>query len=202
MECTDASRGPDGQWRERQFADAQALAHVGSWERRLPDDRAVWSDELCRIFGQPVGFSPRLEEFALLLHPEDRDRVLSDLGRAALGEMCESSFRIVRPSGEIRHVHGRAGGRADASGGVACVLGTMQDVTERREAEIARREAQNLFETAFSQAPIGMALITPDGHWLKVNRALCLITGWPESELIQRPFREITHPTTSPSTRS
>ena len=194
MDCTEATRGPQSEWRERQFADAQALAHVGSWERWLSHDRAVWSDELCRIFGQPMGFSPSFEEFSALLHPEDRDRVLTHLGRAASGETCESSFRIVRPSGEIRHVHGRTGGRADAGGGVTCVLGTMQDVTERREAEIARREAQELFETAFSQAPIGMALIAPDGHWLKVNRALCLITGWPEGELIQRPFQEITHP--------
>ncbi|MFL5864453.1 MAG: PAS domain S-box protein [Solirubrobacteraceae bacterium] len=53
---------------------------------------------------------------------------------------------------------------------------------------------QNLLETAFSHAPIGMALIAPDGRWLKVNPALCLISGWPERELIQRSFQEITHP--------
>ena len=194
MDCTDAPRGPATHWRERQFADAQALAHVGSWERRPLEERAVWSDELCRIFGQPPGFSPSLAEFSALLHPEDRDGVLRDLGRAACGEVCDSSFRIIRPGGEVRYVHGRAGGRVDANGALTCVLGTVQDVTERHAAEIARREGQDLFETAFCQAPIGMALIAPDGHWLKVNRALCVITGWPESELIQRPFQEITHP--------
>jgi len=67
MDCTDASRGPEAHWRERQFADAQALAHVGSWERRLLEERGVWSDELCRIFGQPTGFSPSLAEFAALV---------------------------------------------------------------------------------------------------------------------------------------
>jgi diguanylate cyclase (GGDEF)-like protein/PAS domain S-box-containing protein len=56
------------------------------------------------------------------------------------------------------------------------------------------RAAQDLFETAFAQAPIGMALIGTDGHWLKVNAALCAITGWSEAELLQRSFREITHP--------
>lgn len=56
------------------------------------------------------------------------------------------------------------------------------------------REAQELFETAFAQAPIGMALIGLDGHWLKVNAALCRITGWSEAELLERPFQEITHP--------
>jgi diguanylate cyclase len=56
------------------------------------------------------------------------------------------------------------------------------------------REAQDLFETAFSQAPNGMALIGLDGRWMKVNAALCAITGWPEAELLQRQVKDITHP--------
>ncbi len=182
------------EWRERQFADAQALAHVGSWERRLPDDHAVWSDELCRIFGQPVGTTPTFDEFVALIHPGDRDRVLNDLGRVAAGEVCDSTFRIVRPGGDIRHVFGRARQRGGDDGSTAFVFGTIQDVTDRHEAATARREAQELFETAFSHAPIGMALIAPDDRLLKVNRALCAITGWPERELLQRPFQEITYP--------
>lgn len=192
MDCKDASRGNEAHWRERQFADTQALAHVGSWERYLPDDRALWSDELCRIFGQRPGFSPTLDEFVALIHPEDRAGVVEVLGRATSGDVCESRFRIFRPGGEVRHVQVRAGGRADDDG--AYVFGTMQDVTEQHQAELARREAQELFETAFCHAPIGMALIDTDGRWLKVNGALCSITGWPESELVQRPFHEITHP--------
>ena len=65
---------------------------------------------------------------------------------------------------------------------------------EWRERQFADAPAQDLFETAFCQAPIGMALIAPDGHCLKVNRALCLIFGWAERELIRRSFQEITHP--------
>ncbi|HEX3688865.1 MAG TPA: PAS domain S-box protein [Solirubrobacteraceae bacterium] len=195
MDCTDASRGSGTQWRERQFACAQALAHVGSWERGLSDERAVWSDELCHVFGQPLGFSPTFEQFAALIHPDDRERVSGDLGRAGTGGTYESRYRIVRPDGQIRHVHGRADERGAPEGGaVTHVFGTIQDVTEQHEAEVARHEAQELFETAFSHAPIGMALITPDGRWLNVNHALCAITGWPESELLQRPLDEITHP--------
>ena len=194
MDSTDAPQSPESHWRERQFADAQALAHVGSWERGLTDHRSVWSDELCRIFGQPLGFSPTFDEFVQLIHPDDRDRVAGDLGRATSGDLYESWYRILRPDGEIRHVHGRAGGRVGDRGRIAYTLGTIQDVTKQHDAEVARREAQDLFETAFSHAPIGMGLIAPDGRCLKVNPAMCLITGWPESELIQRPFADITHP--------
>ena len=188
---SSAETPPEAQWRERQFADAQALAHVGSWERALTGARAVWSDELCRIFGQPLGFSPTFEEFAALIHPDDLERVSPT--RAQSGEPYETSYRIVRPDGEIRHVQGRVGAHLDACG-TTHAFGTIQDITESHQAEVARREAQELFETAFSHAPIGMALIAPDGRWLKVNRALCAITGWPEEELIQRPYGDITHP--------
>jgi diguanylate cyclase (GGDEF)-like protein/PAS domain S-box-containing protein len=66
--------------------------------------------------------------------------------------------------------------------------------SEARQRDRESADAQDLFETAFTHAPIGMALLGVDGRWLKVNRALCAITGWPEAELIQRPFQEITHP--------
>jgi diguanylate cyclase (GGDEF)-like protein/PAS domain S-box-containing protein len=70
----------------------------------------------------------------------------------------------------------------------------IQDVTARHAAQTARRDAQELFETAFSQAPIGMALIDLDGRWMNVNAAVCRITGWREDELLQRTFQDVTHP--------
>jgi diguanylate cyclase (GGDEF)-like protein/PAS domain S-box-containing protein len=65
---------------------------------------------------------------------------------------------------------------------------------EARPAEIARPEAQGLFETAFSQAPIGIALIGLDGRWIKVNRALCQAIGWSASELLELTVGDVTHP--------
>jgi diguanylate cyclase (GGDEF)-like protein/PAS domain S-box-containing protein len=63
-----------------------------------------------------------------------------------------------------------------------------------RAARRARREAQELFEAAFADAPIGMALTALDGRWLRVNQALCKITGYTERGLLERTFRDITHP--------
>jgi diguanylate cyclase (GGDEF)-like protein/PAS domain S-box-containing protein len=182
--------------RERQFADAQALAHVGSWEKDMstPGRRAVWSDELCRIFGQPPGFAPTQAEFSELIYPDDRATLAAGFQRAGKGEVSENRFRITRPGGEIRHVHGRAYGRLGPDGELTLMLGTIQDVTEQHTAQRAWREAQELFETAFAQAPIGMALIGTEGQWLNVNSALCAIAGWSEAELLRRSLREITHP--------
>ena len=173
------------------FVDTEALAHVGSWEWEAATDSSTWSAEMCRIYGQPLGFSPSLEQFRSLVHPDD----LALTGPGGLdGRRYDSMYRIVRPAGEIRYVHGRRDVRRDEDGRITHMFGTTQDVTERRNAETARREAQELFETAFCHAPIGMALIGLDGRWLKVNRAVCTITGWPETELLARTFQDITHP--------
>lgn len=50
-----------------------------------------------------------------------------------------------------------------------------------------------LFHRAFENAAIGMALVSPDGRWLKVNRSVCDIVGYSEQELLSKTFQEITH---------
>ena len=57
-----------------------------------------------------------------------------------------------------------------------------------------RFEADALFRSAFEFAAIGMALVAPNGRFLRVNRSLCEITGYPEKELLERTFQDITHP--------
>jgi PAS domain S-box-containing protein len=51
-----------------------------------------------------------------------------------------------------------------------------------------------LFQNAFEFAAIGMALVSPEGKWLRVNRSICEITGFSETELLERTFQDITHP--------
>ena len=55
-------------------------------------------------------------------------------------------------------------------------------------------EPNSLFQNAFEFAAIGMALVSPEGKWLRVNRAICEITGYTEAELLERTFQDITHP--------
>ena len=52
----------------------------------------------------------------------------------------------------------------------------------------------SLFQSAFEFAAIGMALVSPEGKWLRVNRSVCKITGYREAELLERTFQDITHP--------
>jgi PAS domain S-box-containing protein len=63
-----------------------------------------------------------------------------------------------------------------------------------REATIEHLPQEVLFQNAFDHAAIGMALVAPDGRWLKVNQSVCKITGYSEHELLRLRFQDITHP--------
>jgi PAS domain S-box-containing protein len=82
----------------------------------------------------------------------------------------------------------------DKDGNLTGIIVMVQDISERRLAENILRESEERFSSAFEFAPIGMALVAPNGRWLKVNRAICDIVGYSEAELHVRTFQEITHP--------
>lgn len=78
--------------------------------------------------------------------------------------------------------------------GARYVGGMALDLTDRFRAERLLRESEARFLGAFENAPIGMALVGADGQWMKVNRALCELLGYPEPELVALTFQDVTHP--------
>jgi PAS domain S-box-containing protein len=121
------------------LAEAQALAHIGSWEWDLADDRVTWSDELHRIYGLDPGAEIDYDSYLARIHPGDRDRVHAMVTAALEGR---SSFdfihRIVLPDGSERVAHGRGRVVLDEAGEPARMTGTTQDVTERQRLERVR----------------------------------------------------------------
>ncbi|HEY1717390.1 MAG TPA: PAS domain S-box protein [Verrucomicrobiae bacterium] len=79
-------------------------------------------------------------------------------------------------------------------GQIIGTFGISKDITDIKEAENMLRESEERFYGAFEYAPIGVALVSPDGHWLKVNREVCNLVGYSEAELLTRTFQDMTHP--------
>lgn len=139
--------------RERLLEDAQAIAHIGSWEWDIAANRVTWSDELYRIYGlEPGEFEASYEAFVELVHPDDRQRVNEVVQEAySLGKPFRFEHRIVRPDGEIRYLEGRGAVFRDGGGRPTRMSGTGHDITDRRlaeealvEARVARRQAREL----------------------------------------------------------
>ena len=102
------------------------------------------------------------------------------------------TYHTVRRDGTRLLVESRA--TAITYRGVRARLATAVDVTTLRRGEAKLREATKRFQLAFDNAPIGMALVAPDGRWLHVNEAVCRITGYSADDLVQLTFQDITHP--------
>ena len=184
----------------RRLEQAQAIAHMGSWEWDVRANKVTWSDELYRIYGlEPGQFAATFEGYLERVHAEDREHVQATIGRALADHRSfEFEERIVRPNGEVRLLESQGEVQTDAEGEVIRMIGVCQDVTARRAAEVAAREAEERFRSAFEHGPVGIALIDVSsgrrGRYLEVNRAICEISGYSEDELLTTSRQAITHP--------
>jgi len=144
----DSIRAADAIEQHRAFLErAQEVAHVGSWVAELDGSGHLgWSNETHRIFGvapgQFVGSSAAFFEF---VHPDDRDTVRA-ASRAATetGQRYDIEHRIVRVDGTVRWVHELADIVRDDEGRAIRMIGTVQDITERRHLEDQLRQSQKM----------------------------------------------------------
>ena len=164
---------------EEKLAQAQSIAHLGYWERDLDTDRVRWSDETYRIFGlSPDETVIDLDRFRSLIHGEDQRKVTNAVAAAiAGGERYDEEYRIVRPDGEVRYVHTQGDMVRDESGQPRRMFGTAQDITERKQAEEALRNAEQKYRAIFENSIEGIFQTTPDGKFLSVNPALARMLG-------------------------
>ncbi len=182
---------------------AQKLAHVGNWAWHVQEDRAEWSEEMCRIFGiEKTDLTGCVDErLPRFIHPDDLPAVtgiMRSIRRASAGEESFPPLecRVIRPDGSIRTVWAEADELVfDADGRPALLTGIIMDVTEYRRSEEALRESEQKFRAVFNQAPVGISLVdAKTGRFIQVNRKDCEILGRSEEELLGLDFRRITHP--------
>ena len=82
----------------------------------------------------------------------------------------------------------------DAAGQPLYEIAVFDDVTARKRAEAALRESEERFRQTFELAASGIAHVTLDGHFLRVNRSLCQILGYEKQDLIGCSVKEVSHP--------
>jgi PAS domain S-box-containing protein len=122
------------------LAEAQELAHIGSWEWDIASDRVTWSDELYRLYGlEPQSVEIDYETYVARIHPDDRERV-QDAVRQARGARRPFSFehRIQLDDEQIRWVLGQGRVIVDESSTPVRMVGTSQDITERKRVDDLR----------------------------------------------------------------
>ena len=182
---------------ESRFAECQEAAHIGSWEWDFAENTEWWSDELFRICGyEPRSFRPTFESFSALLHHEDVDFVLAAISKGSADRQpFEFEHRIVRPDGEVRTLHARCRVSVDAAGAVARMVGTAQDITERKTAEEVLRRSEQRLQTIIDAEPACVKLVSPEGLLLHMNRAgLDMLGAEGLPQLVGHAVTDLVHP--------
>ncbi len=144
--------------RERMLNQAQSQARMGSWTWKLGRDEVRWSNELYRIFGWPTEQPPpKMAEQHSLWTPDSFARLSAALERArAEGAPFSLELDLRRADdGEVRHTLSRGEALRDESGDIVRVVGVLQDVTELRLEQEARRRERQLLDRVSEIGNIG-----------------------------------------------
>jgi PAS domain S-box-containing protein len=119
--------------------EAQSVAHLGSWEWDSGADRVTWSDELYRLYGlAPQSVDVTYGSFLERVHPDDRAHVRAAVEAERGGEPFEFDHRAVLEDGSVRWLHARGHLVRDDAGNAVRMVGTAQDITERKRLDELR----------------------------------------------------------------
>ncbi|MFY0666187.1 MAG: PAS domain-containing protein [Natronospirillum sp.] len=126
---------------EHEMTAVQRLAHLGHWELDLKTGHTVWSDVMYEIYGRDKQtFKPSLGTYAASLHPDDVEAVKQHGKEAEAGRDFDIEHRIVLPDGTVRWVHEFARFNLDAHNVPVRMIGTTQDITERKRLDQLQRD--------------------------------------------------------------
>jgi PAS domain S-box-containing protein len=136
-----------------QLNEAQHIAQVGSWELDLSNNRLIWSDEIFQLFDvDKTRFGATYEAFLNAIHPEDRDAVNKAYNRSLeTREPYEITHRLLMSDGRIKYVTERCASYFDSAGKPIRSVGTVQDVTKLKVAELALKRFNEELEQRVQQ---------------------------------------------------
>ena len=153
---------------EMYLAEGQRISHTGSWGWNIATDKFICSEEYCRIFGfNRAEAEPTFRSFQDKVHPEDRAFVQRTLERALHARRGFSvEFRAILPDGSSTYLHGMGHPVLTETGDLNEYIGTVMDITERKQSEQALRTAQTELARVSRLTTIGelMASIAHEIH--------------------------------------
>ncbi|PSN15097.1 hypothetical protein C7293_08855, partial [filamentous cyanobacterium CCT1] len=158
---------------------------------------AYWS-----VRGLPLNSrADSMEQWLSGIHSDDRDRIDAALKQERQGENFDQEYRYTTPAGELRWLRSKAFPICDDAGKVVRIVGTVENITarkqaeaERRRTEVALRQSEARFRSAFDDAPYGISLVSVTGQFVLANAYYCTMLGYTEVELLGLNFKDITHP--------
>ena len=180
---------------EHLLRESQRAAGLGNYVLDIPSGRWHSSPMLDQVFGIDAAHEHSVAAWTALVHPDDRDMMAAYLRDEVVGrgQRFDKAYRICRHADQAeRWVHGTGKLEFDDAGHPVRLIGLIQDITERKQAEAALRESQERYQLLFENSADAILLtIPPDGRVLAANPAACRMFGWTLAELCQFGRKEL-----------
>ena len=171
---------------EARLKEAQRIAKVGSWQLNLLTDNLTWSDEVFRIFEvNKEHFGASYEAFLSVIHPEDQYAVNNAHAQSTANETpCKITYRLLMPDERIKYVTEEFEPSYNPEGKPVRSIGTIQDITEIKQAE---KERENLQKQLYESQKLEAIGILAGGVAHDFNNMLSGIMGY--TELVMKEMR-------------
>jgi PAS domain S-box-containing protein len=172
---------------EASLVDAQRMAHIGSWDLDLCNNRLNWSAEIFRIFElDSQTFSGSYEAFLDLVHPDDRGLVETAFNESVSKRLpYDIVHRLLMPDGRVKYVNERCQTFYDAEGRPLRSVGTVQDITAQQQTELSLLESETRLKSILESLHAGIMIIDPQSHRIvEVNRAAAEMIGAGKEQII------------------
>jgi PAS domain S-box-containing protein len=168
------------------------LAGLGVWERNLRTGEVHWNTLMNDIYDVEPGFSATIDQMIeFYVDKHWMRKLIHDTIRSGLPKTKEA--QLVTAKGNQKWVKLRIYAEMEMDKCIR-IYGTLEDITGYINLLQRSSEREKQFHHAFEYAPIGMALVSPNGNWLRVNKTLCHMLGYTKQELLKFTFQDITHP--------
>jgi PAS domain S-box-containing protein len=186
QDITERRRAEDDLRRSQQaLAQAQKVAHIGSWEWDLTHDKITWSDEMYAIFAASRGAGEEsLAAVSAYVHPQDRE-ILGQAVTEAIerGTGFFAEFRYERPAGNQRYLEVRGECLQQQAGRAGLLVGVVQDVTERVEARHELESSLALIKATLESTGEGVLAVDRAGRITAWNQRFAAMWDVPSALL-------------------
>lgn len=178
------------------FLQESVLDGLWYWDLENPEDE--WMNPR---FWTTLGYDPdkmphKASAWQDIINREDLNTAIDNFQKhcADPNHPYDQLVRYRHKNGSTVWIRCRGMAIRDENGKPIRMLGAHHEITEHKLIEAQLRISEKQFRGAFENSAIGMALVSTEGKWLKVNHQLCYIVGYTERELMQKTFQDITHP--------
>jgi len=180
--------------RERLLREAQIIAKMGSYILDIPGGWWSSSEGLDALFGIGSKYEHSVAGWLAIVHPDDRAMMVDYLEKEVIArhQLFDKEYRIVRHSDQAeRWVHGRGKLKFDAQARPLQMHGTIQDITERKQADAALRQSEERYNALFNRSLDCVFLTDFAGNFLDANQASLDLLGYHREEITSLTFASL-----------